>query len=105
MRSANDLAKGGTMERQLPSLILFIVYAQSALAQTTNWPTQMDGYTPGPSVSQAEAVLPTNLVVTRPADDLAAEKARWSGTWIGAGCRDRLCDAKVVFENVHADGA
>jgi hypothetical protein len=75
-----------------------------ALAQTF-WPSFISGQFPGPSASPVAAVLPADAVVTAPAPDVPAAKARWSGQWSGWACRDAACDTKLVVESVTAEGA
>ena len=90
--------------RGVRCLLLLFVWPAVAQAQTF-WPSFISGQFPGSSASPVAAVLPADVAVTAPAQDVPADKARWSGQWSGWACRDAVCDTKLVVELVTAEGA
>lgn len=45
------------------------------------------------------------MIVEPPASDVPADKAKWSGKWIGWACNSRVCDTKLAVEKITVEGA
>lgn len=78
---------------------------ESMSVPATAWPSYMSDLVSGYSESPVAAVLPVDVAVTPPDAALPPEKARWSGVWIGWGCRARACDLRIAIESVTATAA
>jgi hypothetical protein len=78
--------------------------ASTALAQTA-WPGWDPPLQPGRSRSPVPAALPADVQVVAPAPGLAADRARWSGSWTGWACADAACATSLAVERVSAEGA
>jgi len=86
------------------SLALAIVQCVSGCTSTA-WPPYMPYSFPGQSTSPVAAVLPEGIKIEPPAKNVPADKARWSGSWKGWACEDRVCDTRLVVETVDANRA
>jgi hypothetical protein len=87
---------------RLTSAVL-LLSAGAASAQTP-WPDYISKMEPGVSQSPV-SVMVWSTNNERPAADVPASKARWSGKWAGYVCMHQLCETKLIVEKVTATGA
>ena len=69
------------------------------------WPNFMGTLQPELSESPIPAVAPASVTVRPPDPALPEHQARWSGIWSGWAGDGRVCDLKLIGEEVTAEGA
>lgn len=92
------------MIRSIPAITLSLVTAVSAHAQTA-WPDYMRALQSDVSDSPVAAALPADVKIVAPDAALRAERAAWSGNWLGWACAGQSCDIKIAVERVNETGA
>ena len=96
------MAVFGSFPMPLFKLTAFIVLALASHLVTaqTNWPSYVSQLAHGLSESPLAAVVPADVAVQAPGNNISLSKARWSGIWSGWGCLARACDIKLVVEKL-----
>ena len=88
---------------------IFLVSALTLLAGTvrsqTVWPDFMPRLVSGASEFPMATAIPDDIRVEAPPNDVAGERAKWSGRWAGYACRSRMCDTKLLVAQVSGSGA
>lgn len=91
------------MRARIAALLVPFLLATPALA--TDWPSFQAGLKTGRSNAPEAAALPGDVKITPPGKSVPPALAKFSGSWSGWMCRNRVCDVKIAVEKVDASGA